>query len=95
MPKKTTSAKKLDAQVEELQKQVKQLQEDVRLGAYLHTELAFQAGLAVATLVWLHDEKGFFLNEFIDSENRLIARARQVKAAKAAQAQAQMGLPTP
>lgn len=81
------------AETAELKKQVKALTEQVELLAYLHTELAFQAGMAVATLVWLHDEKKVFLNEFIESENRIIARARAVKAAKAHQAQAQMGLP--
>lgn len=77
----------------DLQTQIERLQAQVDLLAYLHTELAFQAGMAVATLVWLHDEKKVFLNEFIESENRIIARARAVKAAKAHQAQATMGLP--
>lgn len=77
----------------ELQAQIDELRQQVYLLSYLHTELAQQAGMAVATLVWLHDEKNHHLQEFIESENRLISRARAVKAARAAQTQAQMGLP--
>lgn len=77
----------------ELQAEIDTLKEQVTVLAYLHTELAFQAGMAVATLVWLHDERGYQMEQFIESENRLISRARAVKAAKAHQAQATMGLP--
>jgi len=37
---------------------------------------------AINVVVWLHDERGWQLQQFIDSEQRLIARARAVKAAK-------------
>jgi hypothetical protein len=65
-----------------LQGQIDDLKEQLSTLAYLHAEFVQEAAHAVATLVWLHDERGYNLQQFIESENRLIARARAVKAAK-------------
>jgi hypothetical protein len=70
------------APVSTLQGQIDTLQEQLGTLAYLHAEFVQEAAGAVATLVWLHDERGYNLQQFIESENRLIARARAVKAAK-------------
>lgn len=84
----------LQAQIDALQTELDTLPDEtltdqVRTLAWLHAERDYHllnsfnlVTNAINILAWLHAERGHFLQEFIEQENRLISRARAVKAAK-------------
>lgn len=79
-----------------------QLQHQINMLAYLHAERdhhllnAFRVLTnAINVLAWLHAEREHQLQLFIESEERLIRRARAVKAAKAQAERQAGGLPAP
>ena len=68
---------------------VDSLKADVKTLAWLHAERDYHllnafntVTTAINILAWLHAERAHHLQEFVESEQRLIARARAVKAAK-------------
>lgn len=66
----------------EIEAQLADVKAQLRLMSWLHAEFVQEAARAVAILAWLHVERAHHLEVFIESENRLIARARAVKAAQ-------------
>lgn len=72
-----------------LQAQIDTMRAEVGILAWLHAERDYHllnafnvVTNAINTMGWLHAERAYHLEQFIDSEQRLIARARAVKAAK-------------
>ena len=81
---------------------IKALEDQVQVLAWLHAERDYHllnaftvVTNAINMLAWLYSERSYQLEVFIESEERLMRRARALKAVKTQAERSAAGLPIP